>query len=165
MLVLLLYASSLFEYGSICAGRWPDSALAAQSMGAWWLSTRIINERKTEQPTSKRLRDSRQKGDVAYSKDFTQTLLIMSIFGYLLANSGRIIESLGEMILLPGTLLRINFQDAANTLVLELLTSATWVILPFLESCWASAFLPMPCRWVFCLPLKSSSPRAKSSTS
>ncbi|WP_159910939.1 type III secretion system export apparatus subunit SctU [Pantoea sp. 18069] len=87
---------------------------------------------KTEQPTSKRLRDSRKKGDVAYSKDFTQTLLILSIFGYLLSNSAHIVETLGEMILLPGTLLRLNFQDAANTLVIELLTSAAWVVLPFL---------------------------------
>lgn len=87
---------------------------------------------KTEQPTSKRLRDSRKKGDVAYSKDFTQTLLILSIFGYLLGNSGNIVESLGQMILLPGTLLRLNFQDAANTLVIEALTNAAWIVLPFI---------------------------------
>ncbi len=86
---------------------------------------------KTEQPTSKRLRDSRKKGDVAYSKDFTQTLLILSIFGYLLGNSGHIVERLGQMILLPGSLLRLNFQDAADTLVYELLSSAAWVVLPF----------------------------------
>jgi type III secretion protein U len=86
---------------------------------------------KTEQPTSKRLRDSRRKGDVAYSKDFTQTLLILAIFGYLLGNSAHLVETLGEMILLPGTLLRLNFQDAADTLVMELLTSAAWVVLPF----------------------------------
>ncbi len=87
---------------------------------------------KTEQPTSKRLRDSRKKGDVAYSKDFTQTLLILAIFGYLLGNSGRIVESLAQMILLPGTLLRLEFHDAANTLVTEVLTTAAWTVLPFL---------------------------------
>lgn len=87
---------------------------------------------KTEQPTAKRLRDSRKKGDVAYSKDFTQTLLILSIFGYLLGNSANIVERLGQMILLPGTLLRLNFQDAANTLVYELLTGAAWLVLPFI---------------------------------
>ncbi|MET1115637.1 MAG: type III secretion system export apparatus subunit SctU [Comamonas sp.] len=87
---------------------------------------------KTEQPTSKKLRDSREKGDVAYSKDFTQTLLILAIFGYLLGNSAHIVESLGQMILLPSTLLRLNFQDAANTLVIELLTAAAWVVLPFI---------------------------------
>ncbi len=87
---------------------------------------------KTEQPTQKRLRDSRKKGDVAYSKDFTQTLLILAIFGYLLSNSSHIVETLGQMILLPSTLLRINFQDAADTLVYELLSSAAWTVLPFI---------------------------------
>lgn len=87
---------------------------------------------KTEQPTPKRLRDSRKKGDVAYSKDFTQTLLILAIFGYLLGSSGHIVESLGQMILLPGTVLRLDFHDAANTLVTELLTDAAWLVLPFI---------------------------------
>lgn len=87
---------------------------------------------KTEQPTSKRLRDSRQKGDVAYSKDFTQTVLILAIFGYLLASAGHIVETLGQMILLPGTLLQLGFSEAANTLVQELLEEAAWVMLPFI---------------------------------
>ena len=87
---------------------------------------------KTEQPTSKRLRDSRQKGDVAYSKDFTQTFLILAIFGYLLASAGHIVETLGQMILLPGTLLRLGFNEAANTLIQELLKQAAWIVLPFI---------------------------------
>jgi len=87
---------------------------------------------KTEQPTSKRLLDSRKKGDVSYSKDFTQTLLILAIFGYLLGSSGHIVESMGQMILLPSTLLRLEFHAAANTLVVELLTSAAWLVLPFI---------------------------------
>ena len=87
---------------------------------------------KTEQPTAKKLRDARNKGDVAYSKDFTQTVLILSIFGYLLVSAGRVLEDLMEMILLPSTLLKMNFADAANVLMTELLKAATWVILPFL---------------------------------
>jgi len=87
---------------------------------------------KTEQPTSKRLRDSRQKGDVAYSKDFTQTFLILAIFGYLLASAGHMVETLGQMILLPGTLLQLGFNDAANTLMQELLTQAAWLVLPLI---------------------------------
>lgn len=87
---------------------------------------------KTEQPTSKRLRDSRQKGDVAYSKDFTQTFLILAIFGYLLANAGHMVEVMGQMILLPSTLLTLGFNEAANTLLQELLTQAAWLTLPII---------------------------------
>lgn len=87
---------------------------------------------KTEQPTAKKLRDTRQKGDVAYSKDFTQTILILAIFGYMLVAGGKIVDDLLEMILLPATVLQMNFADAANVVSSELLKAATWVLLPFL---------------------------------
>lgn len=87
---------------------------------------------KTEQPTAKKLRDARQKGDVAYSKDFTQTILILAIFGYMLMAGGQIVDRLVEMILLPSTVLQMNFADAANVVASELLKSAAWVLLPFL---------------------------------
>jgi len=87
---------------------------------------------KTEQPTHKRLRDSRKKGEVAYSKDFTQTVLIMAIFGYFMARGGQLVEDLMGMILLPATLTTMSFPDAANVLVTRLITEAAWVILPFL---------------------------------
>ncbi len=96
---------------------------------------------KTEQPTSKRLRDSRQKGDVAYSKDFTQTLLILAIFGYLVAASGRIVQALATMIVLPSTLLKLGFNEAANALVEALLREAAWVVLPFIGIVLAAGLL------------------------
>lgn len=87
---------------------------------------------KTEQPTSKRLRDSRQKGDVAYSKDFTQTLLILAIFGYLIAASSHIIDTMAQMIVLPSTLLQLGFNQAAETLINALLREMAWILLPFI---------------------------------
>ncbi|QXL85893.1 type III secretion system export apparatus subunit SctU [Comamonas sp. NLF-1-9] len=87
---------------------------------------------KTEQPTAKKLRDTRRKGDVAYSKDFTQTILILAIFGYMLAAGGKIVDDLLEIILLPASVLQMNFADAANVVSSELLKAASWVLLPFL---------------------------------
>lgn len=87
---------------------------------------------KTEQPTSKRLRDSRKKGDVAYSKDFTQTLLILAIFGYLLVSASSIIESLGKLMLLPGTVLQLGFDQAAETVLNAALRECAEVVLPFI---------------------------------
>ena len=87
---------------------------------------------KTEQPTDKRLRDSRKKGDVAYSKDFTQTVLILAIFGFLLSSAGRMVDAMAQMILLPGSLLQIGFNEAANTLVQDLLKEAVLLLLPFI---------------------------------
>lgn len=56
---------------------------------------------KTEQPTPKKLRDARKKGQVAYSKDFTQTILLLVIFGYFIGNGGNIVEDMGILIQIP----------------------------------------------------------------
>ena len=67
---------------------------------------------KTEQPTGKKLREAREKGDVAHSKDFTQTLLVLALFGYMLGNAHGIVESLGRLVLLPSTLVGMPFERA-----------------------------------------------------
>lgn len=86
---------------------------------------------KTEQPTSKRLRESREKGDVAYSKDFTQTLLILALFGYLLANAHGIVESLGKLMLVPATLTGMPFEEALKTALDAALREGVSLVLPF----------------------------------
>lgn len=87
---------------------------------------------KTEYPTAKKLRKAREDGQVAHSKDFTQTALILALFGYLLADAERLFESLAGMILLPVGVLGMNFEDAANVAITTLAKDAVWLLLPFL---------------------------------
>lgn len=87
---------------------------------------------KTEQPTSKKLRDARNKGQVAHSKDFTQTLLILALFGYLISNAGSIMRTLGQMILFPASLMSLTFEDAVNAAAEKLLQDATDILLPIM---------------------------------
>lgn len=86
---------------------------------------------KTEQPTHKRLRDSRRKGDVAHSKDFTQTLLILALLGYMSFNGSSIIESLGRLLLIPADLVGMPFFTALPTAMMAALKEAIGVVLPF----------------------------------
>jgi type III secretion protein U len=86
---------------------------------------------KTEQPTQKRLRDARKKGQVAYSKDFTQTCLIMAIFGYLLVDGGRLMGKIGELIILPGDFLTQPFINALKALLIQYLVDLVIILLPF----------------------------------
>jgi len=86
---------------------------------------------KTEQPTAKRLRESREKGDVAHSKDFTQTLLILALFGYMLGNASNLIESLGRILLVPSTLTGMPFELALKTALEATLNEALALVLPF----------------------------------
>lgn len=86
---------------------------------------------KTEQPTHKRLRDSRKKGDVAHSKDFTQTLLILALFGYMCFDASAITESLGRLLLIPSTLIGMPFAIALPTALSAALKEAVGVVFPF----------------------------------
>lgn len=87
---------------------------------------------KTEQPTSKRLRDSRKKGDVAHSKDFTQTLLILSLFGYMLGDAEHLVERLGRIILAPSTLIGMEFGLAIRIMLDMVLREMVSLLLPFI---------------------------------
>ncbi|MGE8590579.1 MAG: type III secretion system export apparatus subunit SctU [Alcaligenes sp.] len=85
---------------------------------------------KTEQPTAKKLRDAREKGDVAHSKDFTQTLLILALFGYLLGNASNIIEALGRILLVPAGLTGMPFEIALKSALEITLREALYLLLP-----------------------------------
>ena len=87
---------------------------------------------KTEQPTAKKLRDTRKKGDVAYSKDFTQTVLIVALFGYLISSAPHMLEVMGQMMLMPATTLRMGFNEAANLVLDEMMKAAIEMVLPVL---------------------------------
>ncbi|MBW7899934.1 MAG: type III secretion system export apparatus subunit SctU [Rhodocyclaceae bacterium] len=87
---------------------------------------------KTEYPTAKKLRKAREDGQVAHSKDFTQTVLILALFGYMLMDAERLFQSLAEMILHPVGVLGMNFEDAANVTITTLAKDAVWLLLPFL---------------------------------
>lgn len=87
---------------------------------------------KTEQPTQKRLRDSRKKGQVAYSKDFTQTCLIMAIFGYFLTDGGRIMGKIAELIALPGNFVNQPFINALKSLLMQYMMDMVLLLLPFI---------------------------------
>ncbi|HYD62317.1 MAG TPA: type III secretion system export apparatus subunit SctU [Noviherbaspirillum sp.] len=49
---------------------------------------------KTEQPTHKKLRDARKKGDVPRSKDASKALLVWGLFGYLILFGDRIVTAM-----------------------------------------------------------------------
>lgn len=87
---------------------------------------------KTEQPTAKKLRDARMEGQVPHSKDLTQTVLVVALFAYMLADGGGILRRLGEMILFPMGLLTMDFEQAVNTVATRLLQEATQLMMPFL---------------------------------
>jgi type III secretion protein U len=87
---------------------------------------------KTEYPTSQKLRKAREDGQVAKSKDFTQTVLVLGVFGYMLADSEHLVNSLAEMIVLPVQVLGLSFENAVNLVATRLLRASIDLLMPFL---------------------------------
>lgn len=86
---------------------------------------------KTEQPTHKKLMDARKKGQVAYSKDFTQTILILALFGYMIAAAESIVEAFGKLLLLPMAFIHQPFLAALDAVLLPALVDGVLILLPF----------------------------------
>lgn len=67
---------------------------------------------KTEQPSSKKLRDAREKGQVAVSRDIASTVLLLVLFAYLLIVGGDLFERLRELMVLPARFYDVPFGEA-----------------------------------------------------
>lgn len=87
---------------------------------------------KTEQPTPQKLRKAREDGQAAKSKDFTQTVLILALFGYMLADAPEVVRRLGEMMVFPVGVIPLNFEDAVNTVMTQLMRDMLRLLLPYL---------------------------------
>jgi type III secretion protein U len=87
---------------------------------------------KTEQPTSKKLEDARKQGQVAKSPDFTQTVLICSLFGYIVFAGTNIAKTLGALFVLPTQFIHQPFATALANIFPQLMTSAIELLMPFL---------------------------------
>jgi type III secretion protein U len=91
-----------------------------------------MSSEKTEQPTEHKIRQAREEGQVAKSKDFTQALLVGALFGYMLANAEFLIKTFSEMIRFPAQLYGMGFLDALRIEIDQMLLSAAKILLPFL---------------------------------
>ncbi len=87
---------------------------------------------KTEQPTEHKIRKSREEGQVAKSKDFTQALLVGALFGYFLGNSDDIFRRFIGIIAFPAQLYGIDFQDAARMEIDHFLRETAFLLAPFI---------------------------------
>lgn len=87
---------------------------------------------KTEKPTPKKIRKSREEGQVAHSKDITQVILFAAVFGYLIADATAIGRRMGEMMVLPGLVLGMEFEAALRVLTVQFLRDGVRLLLPFL---------------------------------
>jgi len=90
-----------------------------------------MNE-KTEQPTPKKLRDARKKGQVAKSKEVSSAATLVVVFGLMIALMAGIVQSLQTMILAPTRVYDLQFEQAASAVLDEVLQTPLYILAPFI---------------------------------
>lgn len=93
-----------------------------------------MSSAKTEQPTAKRLRDARKKGQVFHSKDVSSTALLIAIFATIGFTWHWNLENLQEMILIPSKFYNQPFETACQAVVAEISAKCFLIVLPILGS-------------------------------
>ncbi len=91
-----------------------------------------MSSEKTEQPTNKRLRDARKKGQVAHSKEISSTALLLGLFAYFYCCGGWIYGRLIELIQAPADFHKIPFDQALPQVLAIMATEAGLLSLPAL---------------------------------
>lgn len=85
---------------------------------------------KTEQPTAKKLRDARKKGQVPNSKDVTSTALLIVIFTYFGLKKEDILKTLMESLIVPTHFFQVPTMEACKQMAFSCLMVGVKVILP-----------------------------------
>ncbi|WP_067520330.1 type III secretion system export apparatus subunit SctU [Endozoicomonas ascidiicola] len=89
-----------------------------------------MSDEKTEDPTPKKLRDARQKGQVAQSKEVTGTFTLIAVLSLLWAKSDDFISAIEEMVILPTQYYNEPFGQAFKLVTEGLLTKTIDLLLP-----------------------------------
>ncbi len=85
---------------------------------------------KTEQPTPKRLREAREKGDVCKSQDIAPALTVLAVGLYFTANAENVFDALRSMVTLPMEVFHLPYEQALALAVPTVLRCAFLVVLP-----------------------------------
>lgn len=91
-----------------------------------------MSDEKTEQPTPHKIKKAREEGQVAKSRDFTQTLLVGALFGYTVAYGADIANAFAAIWTLAGSLHGNDFRGALSILFPRALETLILQTLPYL---------------------------------
>ena len=116
---------------------------------------------KTEQPTPKKLRDARKKGQVASSKEVASAALILVVFAYLWAMSGYFLFKLQQIILLPTAFYGANFEYSMEQVINGLLLAMVQLLAPLLTLVIVIAILAYCAQFGLLFALESLKPDLK----
>ncbi|MBR3880336.1 MAG: type III secretion system export apparatus subunit SctU [Mailhella sp.] len=96
---------------------------------------------KTEQPTPKRLREAREKGDVCKSQDIAPALTVLGIGLYLIANGENIFKTVSQMVAVPMAFAMLPFEEAMAKALPLVIDAAIILVAPVVGIVMGLAFI------------------------
>lgn len=87
---------------------------------------------KTEQPTAKKLRDARKKGQVAKSQEIVSSALILALIAVLFAFADYYMSHISALLLLPSELAYQGFQDALIDVAIAIAKEMVYLLAPII---------------------------------
>lgn len=90
---------------------------------------------KTEEPTAKRLRDARKKGQVAKSTDVNSTAILIGLYTYIGCFWTKHLRKMAEMIDLPTRYLNKDFKFAYDNVCSGIFMKSFSIVMPALAIC------------------------------
>ncbi len=96
---------------------------------------------KTEEPTPKKLRDARKKGQVAKSKEVSGTFGLIAVLATIWAMSDRFMESIEQMLMLPPLVYNEDFAFSFKVVISGILNEFIMLLLPLVMVAMLSAII------------------------
>ncbi|MFR4118645.1 MAG: EscU/YscU/HrcU family type III secretion system export apparatus switch protein [Bilophila wadsworthia] len=115
---------------------------------------------KTEQPTPKRLRESREKGDVCKSQDVPSALTVLALSVYIVVMGAAAGIAAGDDGA-PMKLLSTPYAEAAPRAAEATFHIAVSIVAPLVGLVMAVALVANPDRWAYCSPSREPCPSSK----
>ena len=116
---------------------------------------------KTEQPTPKKLRDARQKGQVAKSKEVASTATILLVVATLWALSDWYLMMFQEILLYPAEFYNLEFKEAFRLVAEGLLHKMLMMLAPLVAVAAFAAILGNVMQFGFLIAFESIKPDIK----
>ena len=106
---------------------------------------------KTEQPTPKRLRDAREKGDICKGQDLAPAATILALAFYLIGNAESIFETLVEMFTVTLSCVDMPYEQALERVSSIVIEASFALVLPLVGLLMAVALIVLLAKPVFFL--------------
>lgn len=114
---------------------------------------------KTEQPTPKRIRDSRERGDICKGQDLAPAATILALAFYLIGNAESIFETLVEMFTVTLSCVDMPYEQALERVSSIVIEASFALVLPLVGLLMAVALIVLLAETGFLFAPKAAVPK------